>query len=86
MAISKDRPSGEVYLSQKGYIDKVLCHFNMHNAKPVSTMLAVHFKLSSALCPESDVDIEYMSSVPYSSAVDSIMYAMVVLVLIYHMD
>ena len=77
MEISRDRPSGKVYLSQKGYIDKVLRRFNMHNAKPVSTPLAAHFKLSSALCPKSDADIEYMSRVPYSSAVGSLMYAMV---------
>src|SRR5215216_7962304 len=77
MEISRDRPSGKVYLSQKGYIDKVLRRFNMHNAKPVSTPLAAHFKLSSALCPKLDEDIEYMSRVPYSSAVGSLMYAMV---------
>ena len=51
-------------LIQKRYIDKVLRRFNMHNAKPVSTPLAAHFKLSSALCPKSDADIEYMSRVP----------------------
>jgi len=45
--------------------------------KLVSTPLAAHFKLSSALCPKSDADIEYMSRVPYSSAVGSLMYAMV---------
>ena len=77
MEISRDRPSGKVYLSQRGYIDKVLRRFNMHNAKPVSTLLAAHFKLSSVLCPKSDADIEYMSRVPYSSAVGSLMYAMV---------
>ena len=49
----------------------------MHNAKPVSTPLVAHFKLSSALCPKSDADIEYMSRVPYSSEVGSLMYAMV---------
>ena len=49
----------------------------MHNAKPVSTPLAAHFKLSSTLCPKLDADIEYMSRVPYSSAVGSLMYAMV---------
>jgi ATP-binding cassette subfamily B (MDR/TAP) protein 1 len=49
----------------------------MHNAKPVSTPLAAHFRLSTALCPESDDEIEYMSRVPYSSAVGSLMYAMV---------
>ncbi|KAG8481237.1 hypothetical protein CXB51_026062 [Gossypium anomalum] len=36
-----------------------------------------HFRLSSALSPQSDDEIEYMSHVPYSSAVGSLMYAMV---------
>src|SRR5438045_9603523 len=77
MEIIIDRKSGKLYLSQKYYIEKVLHRFNMHNAKPVSTPLATHFKLSSALCPVSEDDIEYMSRVPYSSAVGSLMYAMV---------
>ncbi|KAG8472304.1 hypothetical protein CXB51_034358 [Gossypium anomalum] len=51
--------------------------FNMRSAKPVSTPLAAHFRLSSALSPQSDDEIEYMSHVPYSSAVGSLMYAMV---------
>ncbi|GJY97734.1 hypothetical protein Tco_0514644, partial [Tanacetum coccineum] len=45
--------------------------------KPVNTPLAAHFKLSSALCPQSDADDKYMSKVPYSSVVGSLMYAMV---------
>ena len=77
MKIIRDRKSGKLYLSQKGYIEKVLHCFNMHNAKPVSTPLATHFKLSSALCPVSEDDIEYMSRVLYSNAVGSLMYAMV---------
>nr|CAD40363.2 OSJNBa0093P23.9 [Oryza sativa Japonica Group] len=76
MEITRERHSGKLYLSQKGYIEKVLRRFNMHDAKPVSTPLAAHFRLSSDLCPQSDYDIEYMSRVPYSSAVGSLMYAM----------
>jgi len=67
MEIIRERHVGKSYLSQKGYINKVLCRFNMHEAKPLST----------ALCPQSDKDVEYMSKVPYSSAVGSLMYAMV---------
>ena len=77
MEISRDRTSGKLYLSQSGYVRKVLRRFNMLDVKPVSTPLAAHFKLSSAMCPQSDEDIEYMSRVPYSSAVGSLMYAMV---------
>ena len=49
----------------------------MKNAKPVSTPLATHFRPSSALSPQSDDDVDYMSRVSYSSAVGSLMYAMV---------
>jgi hypothetical protein len=77
MEIVRDRKSDKLYLNQRGYIEKVLRRFDMHNAKPVSTLLAAHFKLSSALCLESDSEIEYMSRVSYSSTVYSLMYAMV---------
>nr|CAD41912.2 OSJNBa0033G05.13 [Oryza sativa Japonica Group] len=77
MEITRERHSDKLYLSQKGYIEKVFRRFNMHDAKPVSTPLAAHFRLSSDLCPQSDYNIEYMSRVPYSSAVGSLMYAMI---------
>jgi hypothetical protein len=67
MEIIRDRKSGLLYLSQKNYIENVLHHFNMHNAKPMSTPLAPHFKLSAKMCAESDDDLDYMSKVPYSS-------------------
>jgi hypothetical protein len=39
--------------------------------------LASHFKLTKEMCPKTQEEIEYMSRVPYSSAVGSLMYAMV---------
>ncbi|KAG8473612.1 hypothetical protein CXB51_036051 [Gossypium anomalum] len=66
--ILRDRKSSKLYLSQKGYIEKVLCRFNIQSAKPVSTHLAAHFRLSSTLSPESDDEI---------GAVGSLMYVMV---------
>jgi len=49
----------------------------MHDAKLVSTPIASHFKLSAIQCASIDEDTEYMSRVPYSSVVSSLMYAMV---------
>ncbi|KAG8481151.1 hypothetical protein CXB51_025916 [Gossypium anomalum] len=34
MEILRDRKTSKLYLSQKGYIEKVLCRFNMQSAKP----------------------------------------------------
>jgi hypothetical protein len=55
----------------------VLERFRMHNAKLVSTPLANHFKLTKELFPKTQEEIEYMSKVPYSSTVGSLMYVMV---------
>ncbi|KAG8484888.1 hypothetical protein CXB51_021392 [Gossypium anomalum] len=86
MEILRDRKASKLYLSQKGNIEKALCRFNMQSAKPVSTPLAAHFRLSSALSPQSDDEIEYMSHVPYSTAVGSLMYVWFAHVQIYHMQ
>ena len=77
MEITRDRKSSLLFLSQHNYIKKVLHCFNMHDSKSVSISIALYFKLSAAQCPNSDEDVEYMSKVPYSSAVGSLMYAMV---------
>ncbi|CAM6087063.1 unnamed protein product [Calypogeia fissa] len=48
----------------------------MENAKPVSTPLASHFKLSRKDCPSTESERIAMQSVPYDSVVGSLMYAM----------
>jgi hypothetical protein len=55
----------------------VLERFRMKNEKQVSTPLAIHFKLTKEMCPKTQEEIEYMSRVPYSSTVGSLMDAMV---------
>lgn len=75
--IVSDRQTSKLYLSQKGYIEKVLHSFNMQNVKPINALLASHFRLSSALSPQLDDDVDCMTRVPYFSAVGSLMYAMI---------
>jgi hypothetical protein len=77
MEIGSDRKSGLLFLSHHNYIQKVLHRFNMHDSNPVSTPIALHFKLSSDQCPAKDEDLKYMSKVPYYSVVGSLIYAMV---------
>ncbi|KAF2318356.1 hypothetical protein GH714_005890 [Hevea brasiliensis] len=62
---------------QLAYVKKVLKHFNMSNAKPVTISFATHFMLSVDISPKIDEKMEHTSSVPYLSVVGSIMYAMV---------
>ena len=49
----------------------------MRNEKLVSTPLAIHFKRSKEMFQKTQEEIEYMSKVPYSSTIGSLMYAMV---------
>ncbi|KAK4411836.1 Retrovirus-related Pol polyprotein from transposon TNT 1-94 [Sesamum angolense] len=77
MEIHRDRGSRKLWLSQRGYVEKVLDRFGMSKAKPVSTPLANHFKLSIEQCPKIDREVEDMAKMPYASAVGCLMYAMV---------
>lgn len=77
MKITRDRQNGKLWLSQEKYIEKVLDRFNISKAKEVSTPLAGHFKLNINQCPSSEKEKAEMKSVPYASAVGSLMYAMV---------
>ena len=72
MEITQDRDSSRLWLSQENYVLKVLERFNMTEVRPVTTLLASHFKLSSMQCLQSPEE-EKMHRVPYASAVESFM-------------
>jgi len=69
----RDRKNKRLWLSQEKYIKKVLDRFNMKDAKPVSTPLVAHFKLSTELCPSDDKEKEEMRRIPYASVVGNLM-------------
>ncbi|KAL5756464.1 hypothetical protein ACOSQ2_021210 [Xanthoceras sorbifolium] len=49
----------------------------MQDAKPVSTPLGVHFRLSKEQSPKTEEERTHMTKVLYASAIGSLMYAMV---------
>uniref|UniRef100_A0A3Q7GHA3 GAG-pre-integrase domain-containing protein n=1 Tax=Solanum lycopersicum TaxID=4081 RepID=A0A3Q7GHA3_SOLLC len=69
--------AGTLNLSQELYIEKVLSRFRVNDAKPRTTPLANHFKLSKEQPPKTAEQRDHMTLVPYASAVGSLMYAMV---------
>ncbi|KAE8661431.1 putative WRKY transcription factor 4 [Hibiscus syriacus] len=77
MRIKRDTKSGTLMLSQAEYINKVLYRFNMQDAKPLSTPLGVHFRLSKEHSPKTEEERAYMVKVSYASAIGSLMYTMV---------
>ena len=56
MRIIRDKANGTLKLSQSEYVKKVLCRFNMNEAKPVSTPLGSHFKLSKEQSAKTEED------------------------------
>ena len=75
--IYRDRSKRLIRLSQRTYIDKILSKFKMENSKRGFLPMQHGFSLSTTQC-SSDIDeIKRMSSVPYASAIGSIMYAMI---------
>jgi transposase InsO family protein len=76
MEIYRDRNQKKLFLSQEEYIKKILSRFGMSSAKPIDTPTATNNKLVM-YAPQSEEEKEYMSRVPYASAVGSLMYAMV---------
>ena len=76
MRIIRDKANGTLKLSQSEYVKKVFNRFNMNEAKPVSTPLDSHFKLSKEQSPKTEEERDYMSKVPFASAIGNLMYAM----------
>ncbi|KAE8705357.1 hypothetical protein F3Y22_tig00110429pilonHSYRG00830 [Hibiscus syriacus] len=77
MRIKRGTKSGTLMLSQAEYINKVLSRFNMQDAKPVSTPLGVHFRLSKEQSTKTEEERAHMVKVLYASAIGSLIYVMV---------
>jgi len=78
MEIERDRRSGKVSLTQKGYLQKVLQRFNIDgDTKSVSIPMAPHLKLKANMSPTTIEKCEYMTHMPYANAVGSLIYAIV---------
>jgi len=73
MIISRDRFKGTLRLSQEHYVHKILDHFRIGNATSRTTPLENHLKLSKEQSPMTTEEWDYMSKVPYASAVAKFM-------------
>jgi hypothetical protein len=75
--IHRDRSKGVLGLSQKTYIDRVLKKYNMHKCSATPAPIVKGDKFGTYQCPRNQYEIDQMKTVPYASAVGSIMYAQV---------
>jgi hypothetical protein len=74
--IEGDRSKKMLALSQEHYIRKVLEKFRTQDCKSIDTPIAKGEGLSLRMCPKIPNEKTQMEKVPYSSAVGSLMYAM----------
>ncbi|KAJ9544601.1 hypothetical protein OSB04_024308 [Centaurea solstitialis] len=74
--IYRNRSRRLIGLSQSTYIDKILKKFRMDEYKKGFILMQHGIVLSKTQCPVSSQDQDKMKSVPYASAIGSIMYAM----------
>ena len=74
--VYRDRPNRMLELSQKMYIEEVLKRFSMKNFKRDLLPFRHGIHLSKKMCPSTPEEIERMSKISYTSAIGSLMYAM----------
>jgi hypothetical protein len=72
--VIRDRANRKMFLSQRKHIGDILDRFNLADSRPVSTPLSKSNPLTKEDCPQTPEELEYMRSVPYLSAVGSLMY------------
>ena len=75
--IHRDRQKGVLGLSQKSYIENVLKRYNMHKCNASPGPIVKGDKFGEYQCPKNQYEKNKMKSVPYASAIGSIMYAQV---------
>ena len=75
--IYRDRSKILIVLSKSTYIDKVLHHFRMQEAKRGFVPMSHGIAISKEYCPKSSDDKDRMNKLPYTSEISYIMYAMI---------
>ena len=74
--IYRDRSKRMLGLSQSRYIDLILKRFSMNESKRGYLPMNQGIHLSKKMSPKTTEERNRMSSIPYASAIESIMYAM----------
>ncbi|KAI9169204.1 hypothetical protein LWI28_008892 [Acer negundo] len=70
--VIRDRKNRTIALSQASYIDKILSRFSMQDSKKGMLPFRHGIKLSKEQVPKNEHEKQFMSRVPYTSAVGSL--------------
>ena len=72
----RDRKNKMLALSQASYIDKILEKYCMQESQKGQQPMRHGISLSKEMSPKTSKEVNSMRKIPYSSAVGSLMYAM----------
>jgi hypothetical protein len=75
--IHQDKTKSVLGLSQRTYFEKMLKRYNMHNCSGQPAPVVKSDKLGTFQVPTNQLEIDQIKSIPYASAIGSIMYAQV---------
>ncbi len=75
--ITCDCESHTISLSYSTFVNSIINHFNLQDAKPVKTPMAPRTLPSKSDSPSDPTESNYMKRVPYREAIGSLMYAAV---------
>jgi hypothetical protein len=74
MVVTCDHVAQTISFSHKLYIEDILLRFHQSVSGGSSTPIEPGARLFKSQCPERKQDIDYMKTVPYSSAVSAVMH------------
>jgi hypothetical protein len=72
--VTCDRDARSLSLSQSSFIDTILAHFSLADAKPYGMPMVPTANYSKCDSPTSPADVARMHKVPYREAIGSLMY------------
>src|SRR5271156_1390965 len=72
LAIGRDRTARTLFISQQSYIEFIIRHFNLEDAKPLTIPIDSNISLSKDNCPKTDEVKATMKGVPYREAIGAL--------------
>jgi hypothetical protein len=73
--VRRVREQRRLMLSQRSYIESIICRYGLQDLKPVSIPMDPNTRLTSAQSPSMTQEFARMRDIPYHESVGSLMYA-----------
>jgi len=72
LSIERNRATRTLYISQKAYIESIICRFNLDDAKSLTIPMDPNILLSKDQCPTTEEQMKEMKKIPYREAIGAL--------------